>query len=76
MKLYQKHANTGKLIENIKTRKYINTCNMMYHSVTEPFSQFRIYNFNTDIDEYLNTRELKKQKQINVFFKNKTCCWY
>lgn len=48
----------------------------MYHSVTEPFSQFRIYNFNTDIDEYLNTKELKKQKQINVFFKNKTCCWY
>lgn len=56
MKLYQDRANTGTLIETIKTREDINTCTMMYHSVTVPFSQFRISNFNTDIDEYLNTR--------------------
>lgn len=51
-----------------KTRKEINTCTMMYHSVTVPFSQFRIPNFNTDIDEYSNKKGLKIQKQINVFF--------
>lgn len=52
MKLFRDHAYTGKLvemIEKIKTRKYINTdintCKMMYHSVTVPFSQYRISNF-------------------------------
>lgn len=37
MKLYKEHANTGKWIEKIKTRKDINTCNMTYHYVTVPF---------------------------------------
>lgn len=42
---------------------------MMYHSVTVQFSLFRISNFNTDIDGYINTRNLKKkQPTINVSF--------
>lgn len=43
---------------------------MVYHSVTVPFSQYRISNSNTDIDDFFNTGELKKKtatKQINVF---------
>lgn len=42
MKLYKDHANTRKLIEKIKTTKDINTCTMMYNSVTVPFSQFKM----------------------------------
>lgn len=33
----------------------------MYHSVTGPFSQSRIYNFNTDIDEYKEIENKKKK---------------
>lgn len=34
----------------------------MYHSVTGPFSQSRIYNFNTDIDEYKEIENKRKKK--------------
>lgn len=36
---------------------------MVYHSVTVPFSQYRISNSNTDIDDFFNTGELKKKNR-------------
>lgn len=36
----------------------------MYYSVTVPCSQYRISNFNTDIEEYLNTKKQKENKNI------------
>lgn len=63
--MYKEHANTGKLIAKIKTREDINTCAIIYHYVTVPFSQFRICNFNTYIDKYLNPREFRKKKNNN-----------
>lgn len=36
---------------------------MVYHSVTVPFSQYRISDSNTDIDDFFNTGELKKKNR-------------
>lgn len=64
MKLYKDHTNTGKWIKKkIKTRIDINTCTIMYHAVAVPFSQYRISNFNTNINEYFNKRKLKRENQ-------------
>lgn len=57
MKVYKHHANTGKLIQEMKTRQNINTYSIMYHSVAVPFPQYRMSNFNTDINECFNTRK-------------------
>lgn len=59
MKLYTDHTNTGKLIEDMETRK--NTWTMVYYSVTIQSSQNRMSNFNTDIEEYLSTKKKKPQ---------------
>lgn len=68
MKVYKDHASTGKLIQKMKTRHDINTYSIMYHSVAVPFPQVRMSNFNTDINEYFNTRKMKKNKTIKHFF--------
>lgn len=69
MKVYKDHASTGKLIQKMKTRQDINTYSIMYHSVAVPFPQVRMSNFNTDINEYFNTRKMKKNKTIkHIFF--------
>lgn len=68
MKVYKDHASTGKLIQKMKTRHDINTYSIMYHSVAVPFPQVRMSNFNTDINEYFNTRKMKKTTTIKHFF--------
>lgn len=68
MKVYKDHASTGKLIQKMKTRHDINTYSIMYHSVAVTFPQVRMSNFNTDINEYFNTRKMKKNKTIKHFF--------
>lgn len=72
MKVYKDHASTGKLIQKMKTRHDINTYSIMYHSVAVPFPQVRMSNFNTDINEYFNTRKMKKkQNNKTLFFSRK-----
>lgn len=67
MKLYKDHTNTGKWIKK-KPRIDINTCTIMYHAVAVPFSQYRISNFNTNINEYFNKRKSKRENQNIGFF--------